>query len=292
MRKLITGCLFFALVAGPVWAEEAARPLPKHVQQMNSATRLGWMYYRGVGTKPRYQKAYYWFEQGAIAGDKQALFFRALMLQRGRGVKQDKERAFAIFYDLANTYADPHAAFQLAIAYEKGLGCEADEKQSARWLSVSAQNGVPPAQLKKGLSLLETKPKEGAALIEQAAQNPRFRWAQYQLALLYAEGTGIKQDKTKAFELMQHTAQLGLPRAQWQLAQWYEQGFGTTADQPQSFSWTLQAAQNGVLDAQRRVAEMYQNGIGTPQNLKAAKKWEKQAAKTAKKRPQKREEFY
>ena len=133
MKKLVATVLFSALLSLPAAGQEV-RPLPKHVQEMNSATRLGWMYYRGVGTKPRYKKAYYWFEQGAIAGDRQALFFRALMLQRGRGVKQDAERAFAIFYDLAHTYADPHAAFQVSLAYEKGNGCETDAAQSDHWL--------------------------------------------------------------------------------------------------------------------------------------------------------------
>ena len=251
--------LLLAVFLFPVFmlqAQQTPRPLPQHVQQMDSATRLGWMYYRGIGTKRNYKKAYHWFEKGAINGCEQALFFRASMLQRGRGVKQDEKRAFAIFNDLARKYANPHAAFKLSLAYEKGIGCEAHEEQSQRWLDFAAANDIAPAQLKKGLALLKTDPQAGVKLVQQAADHPYFRWAQYELALLYANGTGVKQDPAHAFEIMQQTANRGLPQAQHQLSQWLEQGFGTEVD------------------------------------LQAAKQWEKQAQKTAKKYPQKHEEFY
>ena len=292
MKKIILGCILSLCLAGFNYAQQAPRPLPKHVQKMDSSTRLGWMYYRGIGTKRNYKKAYRLFEQGTIHGDPQALFFRATMLQRGRGVKQDEKRAFAIFYDLAHKNADPHAAFKLSIAYEKGIGCEPDATQSKRWLDFSAENGVPPAQLKRGLSLLDKQPKQGASWIQKAADNNHFRWAQYQLALLYANGTGVKKDTSRALQIMQQAAQLQLPKAQWQLAQWYEQGFAGTPDLEQAFNWTLLAAQNGNLEAQQRVAQMYQDGIGTTANSKEAKHWKKQAAKTAKKQPQRPEEFY
>ncbi len=291
MKKIAFISLLCCLTIGLAHAAQEPRPLPLHVQKMNPATRLGWMYYRGIGTKRNYKKAYHWFEQGAVAGDTQALFFRASMLQRGRGVKKDEPRSFAIFYDLATKYASPQAAFQLSIAYEKGIGCETDPLSSQYWLNFAAENAVAPAQLKKGLSLLETKPLESFYWIEKAAENPHFRWAQYQLALLYANGIGVKKDIPQALNLMQQTAQRGLPKAQWQLAQWYEQGLNGTADTKQAFDWTLKAAQNGVLEAQYRISQMYRDGYGTPVNLKEAKRWEKKAATTAKK-PTRNEEFY
>lgn len=291
MKKIILITLL-CLTVYLAQAAQTSQGLASHVEKMNPNTRLGWMYYRGIDTKPNYKKAYYYFEQGAIAGDIQALFFRASMLQRGRGVKKDEKRAFAIFYDLATKYASPHAAFRLSIAYEKGIGCEPDATQSNRWLDFAAKNGAAPAQLKKGLALLGTQPQKGAALIEKAAQNPHFRWAQYQLAILYANGTGVKQNIPLAFDLMQQTAKHELPIAQWQLAKWYEQGINGPADLKQAFDWAVKAAQNGNLEAQQHVAQMYRNGTGTTADLKQAKYWEKQARKTAKKQPQKREEFY
>lgn len=291
MKKIAFISLLCCLTIGLAHAAQEPRPLPLHVQKMNPATRLGWMYYRGIGTKRNYKKAYHWFEQGAVAGDTQALFFRAAMLEQGRGVKKDEKRAFALFYDLADKYATAPAAFKLSLAYEKGIGCEPNEAQSNYWLDFAAKNGVPPAQLKKGLALLEKQPKQGAALVKQAAENPHFRWAQYQLALLYANGIGVKKDIPQALNLMQQTAQRGLPKAQWQLAQWYEQGINGTPDTKQAFDWTLKAAQNGVLEAQYRISQMYRDGYGTPVNLKEAKRWEKKAAKTAKK-PTRNEEFY
>ena len=292
MKKLIllSVCLFSSAILSH--AAQTPRPLPQHIQQMDAATRLGWMYYRGIGTKRNYKKAYHWFEKGAINGSEQALFFRASMLQRGRGVKQDQQRAFALFSDLSRKYANPHAAFKLSLAYEKGIGCEVDKAQSQRWLDFAAENGIAPAQLKKGLSLLETSPKAGAKLVEQAAEHQHFRWAQYELALLYADGTGVQKNPARAFELMQTTARRNFPKAQWQLAQWTEQGFGTEKDEKRAFDLTLQAAQNGVLEAQEHLAQMYRAGTGTCINLKQAKYWEKQAKKTAAKQPQKREEFY
>lgn len=292
MKKIGLGCIVSLFLIGALQAAQTPRPLPKHVQQMDSATRLGWMYYRGIGTKPNYKKAYYWFEKGTLNGDEQALFFRASMLQRGRGVKKDEERAFAIFKDLSHKYANPHAAFKLSLAYQHGIGCEADKTQSKRWLDFAAENGVPPAQLKKGMSLLKTNPAQGATWIKKAAENKHFRWAQYELARLYANGTGVKKNPALAFETMLQTAQHGLPRAQWQVAQWYETGFGTEADPKQAFDWTLTAAQNNVLAAQEHLIEMYQAGTGTLPNEKEAKKWEKRAHKTAKKQAARSEEFY
>ena len=292
MKKLLFLTAVFFIAAVALQAQQAPRPLPQHVQQMDSATRLGWMYYRGIGTKRNYKKAYHWFEKGAISGSEQALFFRASMLQNGRGVQKDEKRAFAIFDDLARKYANPHAAFRLSLAYEKGIGCDADEKEGQRWLDFAVENNIAPAQLKKGLSLLKTDPKAGAKLVQKAAEQTHFRWAQYKLALLYADGTGVKKDPARAFELMQQTAQRGFVKAQWELAQWTEQGFGTEKDEKKAFELTLKAAQNGSQPAQEHVAQLYRTGTGTPVNLKEAKRWEKQAKKTAKKQPQKREEFY
>ncbi len=290
MKKIIISIFIFGFSLSSLHAQQAPRPLPAHIQQMDAATKLGWMYYRGIGTKPNYKKAFYWFEKGALNGSEQALFFRASMLQRGRGVKKDEKRAFAILYDLAHKYANPHAAFKLSIAYEKGIGCEPDPAQSQRWLDFAATNGIPPAQLKKGLSLIEKQPVVGAKWVEQAATRSHFRWANYQLALLYAAGTGVTQNPQKALETILPPAQQNLAPAQWQLSQWYEQGFGTETNLQYAFDWALKAAQNGIKEAQLKVANYYRNGTGTSVNTKQAKYWEKQAQKIGQNK--KREEFY
>lgn len=270
---------------------QAAWRFAPHQQAAHPYTRLGWMYLRGIGTKPNPRRAYRYFTKGAQDNDEQARFMQASLLARGRGVKQNLPRAREILLDLVQN-ANPHAAFQLAMWCERGLPCPEGPAQKQRWLDYAAQNEVAPAVLRKGLELLNPQPQEGFALIRHAAQDLHFRWAYYQLARAYALGLGTTPNAKQAVEAMQTAANQNLRAAQFKLAQWHEEGFGTPANMQASFRYTLAAAQNGLPQAQERVSQMYRVGQGTQPDKKQADKWAKLAQKSARKPTPRTEEIY
>jgi FOG: TPR repeat, SEL1 subfamily len=62
-------------------------------------------------------------------------------------------------------------------------------------------------------------------LVEQGDPN-----AQHNLAVMYYQGKGIKQDKQKAFYWYTKAAEQGEPKAQYNLATMYHQGDGIKQD--------------------------------------------------------------
>lgn len=99
------------------------------------------------------------------------------------------------------------------------------------------------------------------------------------VACCYDDGTGIKKDVSRAFELDLKAAELGNSHAQANLSICYELGSGTSADPKQQFYWLQKAVLNeNVVEARftsyaGRLAECYEKGVGTSVNFLEAIRW-------------------
>ena len=76
-------------------------------------------------------------------------------------------------------------------------------------------------------------------------------YAQYQLAVMYEDGRGIRQDEREAARLYRLAAERGLAVAQANLAVFYEQGRGVPRDLVQALLWYELAAE-GESQTRRR----------------------------------------
>lgn len=102
--------------------------------------------------------------------------------------------------------------------------------------------------------------------------------AQFNLALLYARGLGVKRDDARAAALYTKAAEAGNARAQYELGLAYSSGIGVSADTARGASWFRKAAAQGLTLAQYRLALAYEMGVGVPQDDVASAAWYRRAA--------------
>ncbi len=97
--------------------------------------------------------------------------------------------------------------------------------------------------------------------------------AQYNLALMYANGQGVARDGAKAAELFDKaTARLDAG-AQFNIGVMYYQGQGLPQDFYAAADWFRRAGERGDSEAQFNLGLMYAKGQGMPQNQREAARW-------------------
>jgi TPR repeat protein len=168
------------------------------------------------------------------------------MYEDGEGVPQDGRQAIH-WYTRAAESGDMVAQFNLASAYERGLGgMPPDLKQAVEWYRKAAKQGYVNAQ--------------------------------YNLAVLYERGEKVQQNHNEAFKWFKAAAEQGDAAAQFGLGVMYAQGHGTARDNKEALKWYLKAAQQGNVDAQYNLALLYEGVEGVPRNYDEALRWYKTAA--------------
>ncbi len=98
------------------------------------------------------------------------------------------------------------------------------------------------------------------------------------MGLLFADGTGVERDPTKAAFWYRKAADQGNAEAQTNFGWCLDNGFGVERDQTQAALWYQKAAEQGAATAQRNLGFCYKSGIGMKQELEKAKYWFRKAA--------------
>jgi TPR repeat protein len=102
--------------------------------------------------------------------------------------------------------------------------------------------------------------------------------AQYNLAILYERGLGIRRDLSEAFTLCHLAAAQGLPQAEVEVGRMYARGWGTAQRYGEALQWFEKAAEQGDPDGQRNMGWLYDQGYGVARDYKIAAKWYQLAA--------------
>jgi TPR repeat protein len=97
--------------------------------------------------------------------------------------------------------------------------------------------------------------------------------AQYQVGILYAEGTGVVQSDVIASAWFQRAAAQGVAGAQYNLGVSYAEGLGLAKDDVAAVKWFRRAADQGMAYGQLNLGLMYAAGRGVPQDNVEAVKW-------------------
>jgi len=87
--------------------------------------------------------------------------------------------------------------------------------------------------------------------------------AQYQLAVLYRNGQGVKANPKEAFRWMKKSALQGYNRAQFSLGVFYEEGVGVKKNNQEAILWYSVAAKQGHKNATERLKKI-QSGDSAP----------------------------
>jgi len=116
---------------------------------------------------------------------------------------------------------------------------------------------------------------------------PGARIAQFNLAMLYEQGKGVKKDHVEAARWHKLAAESGLADAQFALGHLLEKGTasGTITDEPNyvnAVHWYSRAANQGFGPAQQNLAQMHLKGLGTTKDFVQAYKWFALAGRNAK----------
>jgi uncharacterized protein len=160
--------------------------------------------------------------------------------------RKDFAHAFSEWIESAKA-GDAHAQHGLGMLYEMGQGVPyADPKAASEWYQRAADQSYAPA-----------------------INN---------LARLYADGRGVKQDVPKAIELWSKAAESGNTTARFNLGLQYAAGVGVKKDMKKAAEYLLQAAESGLPEAQFAVAGYYRDGTGVPKDMAAARQWYDRAA--------------
>ena len=102
--------------------------------------------------------------------------------------------------------------------------------------------------------------------------------AQYNLGVMYSNGTGVPENDAEALKWYRLAAAQGLARAQSNLGFMYDNGEGVPENDAEAVKWYRLAAAQGLALAQYNLGVMYGNGTGVPQNFARAYLWFSMAA--------------
>jgi TPR repeat protein len=168
--------------------------------------------------------------------------------------------------------ARPAQTSAAASARRRVVSSPADPKSRLRNL---AQAGDPAAELLVGMNYLNGPARnDGAAfawLSRAATHNQPL--AEYQLALMYQKGLGVRADPAQAFHWFESAALHGNRKAMHGLATCYAEGWGTQKNLTEAARWFARAAALGSVNDQFNLGVLYERGMGVPQSLVDAYRW-------------------
>ena len=108
--------------------------------------------------------------------------------------------------------------------------------------------------------------------LREAAENGDPR-AQGNLAMMYYEGTNVRQDQAEAAKWFRRVADQGAPEAQNWMGVLYETGTGVPQDYTEAVTWYRRAAEQGFAHAYAGLGTMYNKGWGVQRDFIEAAKW-------------------
>ena len=264
---------------------------------IHSNYQIAKMYYAGAGVRQDYAMAESYYRTAANGKDKYAYYALGKMFDTGIGAEQNYQMA-AQWYTKASMEDVSNADYRLAQMYGSGQGVEKDDElagalyQKALNEFIEQDKQQPDADTEfrvanmylKGLGV-EKNPEDGLKWLELCCEKKNAR-AQYQLAVLYQNGDGVRQDEIKAQSLYSEALagfleqEKGTPAAfvEYQIAGMYMHGNGTERDDKKAFQWYVEAAENGHPHAAYCAARACYEGTGTEQSDPDAVKWYQKAA--------------
>lgn len=195
---------------------EIAAQLHKAGWGTEKLSKLGWMYYKGLGVEQDYTKALFYYTKDAEQGSRLARRMLGLMYEKALGVEQNYTKAI-FWYQKAAYQEDPKVQNHLGCLYINGLRVEKDYDMALFWYLKAAELGSAEAQSNLGL--------------------------------MYRNGLGVEQDHAVALSWYYKSAHRKNAVAQNNLGYMYQQGLGVKQNCAEALFWYHQAADQGSLTA-------------------------------------------
>ncbi|MBV5266777.1 peptidoglycan-binding protein [Pinisolibacter aquiterrae] len=144
----------------------------------------------------------------AVAGDAKAAFEIGLRYAEGRTVPADLTKAVA-WYGRAADKGLATAQYRLAVAYEKGLGVARDPEKSKALYKAAAEQGNVRAMHNLGVIYANARDMASAVPWFQKAADLGLKDSQFNLGIIHALGSGVKQDLAVSYKWFALAARQG-----------------------------------------------------------------------------------
>ena len=175
---------------------------------------VGQAYELGQGVKVSAVDAAKWYREAALAGNLDAQFRLAKLVNSGaKGLKADKAATLKLLQAAAQK---GHAPSQnlYGTMLENGDGVPKDLKAAASWFNKSAKQGFAEGQNNYGIMLLkglgvERNLDEAFTWFKNAADQ-NYAWALNNLGGMYEQGWGTTKDLDKAKLFYQKAGEQGI----------------------------------------------------------------------------------
>ena len=197
-------------------------------------------------------------------GNEVACFRLACMYRDGRGVSQDRSRAYDIlneefFYEECR---DANACYLYAsMLLEEAQGPLRDTPKAIRLLKIAVLENHIDAQYLLGRQLEDNRPRRAIKLLRKASRKHHVE-ATFRLACLIFAGKGTTQNYEAAAKLLMKIVAKGHVEACVRLAEMYECGNGVAQNIEIAVMLFTSAAEKGNSRAQCRLARLYRDGCG------------------------------
>jgi TPR repeat protein len=112
----------------------------------------------------------------------------------------------------------------------------------------------------------------------QNAQNGN-RKSQYEMAIRYTNGTGVKKNDKKAVEWLTKASGQGHHQSEYLLGVAYATGRGIKINQKEAVRLYTLAARSGHAHSQYQLGDAFANGRGAPKDILQASRWYEKAAR-------------
>ncbi|TWB33852.1 tetratricopeptide repeat protein [Nitrospirillum pindoramense] len=191
----------------------------------------------------------------------------------------DTYRGEALATLQAEASTQPAAAYKLGLIYAYGLaGVTKSPVAAARYYDQAAAAGHAWAQYRLAQLYLDgtgvpRNPQKGLKLLFKAADS-NHPAAAFNVGMLYLAGRDLPPDNELAVQYLKRAADLGVPDAQYNLALLTFRGIGTRQGLYEAFQLMTKAAQGGVVKAQTALGRLCMTGLDTMrQDLPQAERW-------------------
>ena len=141
---------------------------------------------------------------------------------------------------------------------------------------VNSSETITQAKAEESIEAKKLLPKDIESLKTLAEQGDAN--AQYNLGMMYNNGTGVEQDFKEAVKWYRKAAEQGDAEAQSNLGLKYDNGEGVEQDFKEAAKWYRKPAEQGQVYAQSNLGVIYAKGKGVDQDFKEALKWWQKAA--------------
>ncbi|CAI2179428.1 11556_t:CDS:2 [Funneliformis geosporum] len=199
---------------------------------------LGLLYELGEGTEKNFEMAFYWYQKAAE--------------NKSEEVKETEQNLEKHFYHIQKAMANENklAKFSLDLYYDYDNNVEAFEsyEKSAKYGFINAQFKVAFC-CNKGFGTEINK--ERAFELYKSLAKGENKFAQNNLGLLYEQGEGTEKNLEMAFHWFKRAAVNENKVAQYNLGRFYEY---VKEDKYKAFEFYQKSAEQGYLDAQYKVA--------------------------------------